>query len=289
MATLIARLPTTPGSIRDHALRGLDRLPAPSPVVGRLLSRLAFKNVEMKELKGLIEKDVLLCGHVLRTVNSAAFARSSTITSLQQAMSLLGLGRLRRIAVGFAVGNLFPRVETPPSWSKQRFILHSGATALLTEAIVDSARLNNQDGAFVGGMLHDLGKLLIAVTLPQDYETIALRVQVNEQRAFECERETLGFDHAELSAIALLKWGLPEPVCQAVYYHHDPQSAAAPKLAMVIARADCFVNHLGITVLPPSAHDSEPPSLEIQGCEFDTLAVLQRFEREWLELAKFFE
>ncbi len=243
----------------------------------------------MKELKGLIEKDVLLCGHVLRAVNSAAFARPTAITSLQQAMSLLGLARLRRIALGFAVANLFPKEETPPSWSKQRFILHSGATALLTEAIADGMRLENPEGAFVGGMLHDLGKLLIAVTLPRDYEAVALRVQVNEQRVFECEKETLGFDHAELSAIALLKWGLPESVCQAVYYHHDPQTASAPKLAIVIARADGFVNHLGITVLPPSGHAGDPPSIEIQGCEFDTLAVLQRFEKEWLELAKFFE
>ena len=166
MVTLLARRPTTAALIRDRALHGVDPLPPLSPSVGRLLSRLAFKNVNIKELSGLVEKDALLCGHVLRTVNSAGFARSRTITSVPQAMSLLGLGQLRRIAVGFAVGNIFSSVKTPPSWSRQRFNLHSGATALLTEAIVDSLPGPSQDGAFVGGMLHDLGKLLIAVTLP---------------------------------------------------------------------------------------------------------------------------
>jgi hypothetical protein len=127
------------------------------------------------------------------------------------------------------------------------------------------------------------------VTLAADYETIAAMVTVSERPTFECEREMLGLDHAELSALALSKWGLPELVCQAVYHHHDPESPNAPGLAIVIERADRFVNHLGITVLPPTVHTSEPPTIEIPGATFDTSAVLRRFETEWIELAKFFE
>jgi HD-like signal output (HDOD) protein len=289
MITLLAPGTPKPGSNRDRALRGLDRLPPLSPVVGRLLAKLAFKSVDFRELTALVGKDALLCGHILKTVNSAGFARSRTITSVQQAMSLLGIGQLRRIAVGFAVGNIFSKVRTPASWSRQRFNLHSGATALLTEGMVEKLSLDTKDGAFVAGMLHDLGKLLIAVTLSDSYETIAAMVCVSERSALDCEIDVLGIGHAELSALALSKWGLPELVCQAVYHHHTPEALHAPRLAAVIERADRFVNHLGITVLPPSAHESEPPSIEIPGLEFDTAAVLQRFETEWLELASFFE
>jgi putative nucleotidyltransferase with HDIG domain len=256
--------------------------------VGRLLSRLAFNDVGFKELTALVVKDAILCAQILKTINSAAFARSRTISSIQQAMTLLGISQLRRIAVGFAVGNLFSKAKTPRSWSRERFNLHSGATALLTEAIVEEIAPEDKDGAFVGGMLHDLGKLLIAVTLPEDYETIAATVLATGAPPFECERETLGIDHAELSALALRKWGLHELVWLAVHRHHDPRAMDAPWLAVVIERADRFVNHLGITVLPPTVQDGEPPSIEIPSCEFDTSAVLQRFETEWIELANFF-
>lgn len=275
-------------AIRNRALQGLDRLPPLSPTVGRLLSRLAFNDVGFKELNMLVAKDAILCAHILKTVNSAAFARSRTITSIQQAMTLLGLGQLRRIAVGFAVGNLFAKAKTPRGWSRERFNLHSGATALLTEGIVDVIAPEDRDSAFVGGMLHDLGKLLIAVTLPEDYETITAAVLATGAPTFECERETLGIDHAELSALALRKWGLPELVWLSVHRHHDPRALDAPWLSVVIERADRFVNHLGITVLPPIPHEGEPPSLELPGCEYDTFAVLQRFEKEWTELANFF-
>jgi len=286
MITLPARPPT---AFRDQALQALDRLPPLSPTVGRLLARLAFRNVDFKELSALAVKDALLCGYILHTVNSAAFAQSRTITSIQHAVSLLGVGNLRQVALSFAVNNIFSKVKTPPSWSRQRFNLHSGATALLTEAIADSLPLENKDGAFVGGMLHDLGKLLIAVTLPDEYETIAAMVVVRERSVFECEWETLGTDHAELSALALAKWGLPELVCKAVYHHHDPEASNAPMLALIIAKADQFVNHLGITVLPPIVHEGNQPSIEIPGSEFDTRAVLERFESEWLEFTKFFQ
>ncbi len=275
-------------SVRARALQGLDRLPPLSPAVGRLLASLAFGSVDYKELTALASKDALLCGHILNTINSAGLLQSQTIRSVRQALLLLGIGRLRQIALSLVVGNLFSKVKTAPSWSRERFNLHSGATALLTQAIVDRLSLDNIDGAFVGGMLHDFGKLLIAVALPQEYETIAAMVLVREQPAYECEMEVLGTNHAELSSLALQEWGLPDTICAAVHYHHHPEAADAPQLSVILQKADRFVNHLGITVLPPAAHKGEPPSIEIPGFDFDTGAVLQRFQNEYLDLAKFF-
>jgi HD-like signal output (HDOD) protein len=245
--------------------------------------------MSFRELTALVTKDAILCTRILNTVNSAAYGRSRTITSIQQAVTLMGIGQLRRIAVGFVVGNLLPAAKTPRTWSRQRFNMHAGATALLTEAIVDKIAPDEKGGAFVGGMLHDLGKLLIAVTLPQEYDMIAAAALATQAPVFECEMETLGIDHTELSALALLKWGLPEFVWMSVRRHHEWHLPDAPRLATVIAKADGFVNHLAITVLPPAVHEGEPPSIEIPGYDFDTAEVLQRFETEWIPLARFFE
>lgn len=280
----------TVAAARDLALRSLDRLPPLSPSAAWLLSKLAFRSVDFRELSKFVEKDSLLCAHILRTVNSAGFARRSTITSIRQAMSLLGIHSLRKISIGLTVSNLFSKTKAAPTWSRARFNLHAGATALLTEAIVDELPVQDKEGAFVAGMLHDLGALLIAVGLPEDFETISAFSAVACRPTFECEREILGFDHAELSGIALAKWSIPDVICRSVYHHHSPDAAEAPWLATVINRADAFVNHLGVTILPARAPvDREAPSLEIPGFEYDQPAVLKRFEVEWKELASFFQ
>lgn len=96
-------------------------------------------------------------------------------------------------------------------------------------------------------------------------------------------------DHAELSALALAKWALPEVVCKAARYHHNPESPDAPLLAMIVNRADGYVNHLGITIVAPVPSESDPPSIEIPGYTYDTSEALARFERDSKELSQFFQ
>jgi HD-like signal output (HDOD) protein len=287
--SLTSALPDSAASARSKAIECLDLLPPLSPVVGRLLSQLASGNLTYKMLSDFVEKDVLLCAHILRTVNSAAFARPRTINSVAQAISLLGVNKLRRIVVGFGVTNLFAKTKTAPSWSRIRFNFHSGATGILTEAMVDALPVVDKDGAFVAGLMHDLGRLMLAVALPEEYETITAMVAISGGDYVECEREALGFDHAELSGLALTKWKLPELICRAATYHHSPQHPNAPWLSTVVHRADRFVDYLGICINQPSSTAQvEPPSLDVPGFEFDQAAVLERFEKEWKELSEFF-
>ena len=294
MATISVTEPT----LRDRALKSLDRLPPLSNSVGSLLAKLAFRNVEFEDLADMVTKDTLLCGHILKTVNSAGFARARTITSLQQAMTLLGLSRLRRIAVSFSVTNLFSKTRTPPSWSRTRFNLHSAATAILAELIADAVPGPNRQGAFVGGLLHDIGKLLIAVSAPQQFEMTMGLASASGRSLVDCEREVLGTDHAELSGLALTRWCLPEPVCRAVFHHHAPdlceQLQAHPAsdylwLALVLQRADHFINYLGISVTEQASREPGLPSLEIPGYSYSASEVLERFQKEWKELSPFFK
>ena len=290
-------LTATP-TLREQGLKSLDRLPPLSPTIGKLLSKLAFKQVEFGELTGIVSRDTLLCGHILRTVNSAGFARARTITSVGQAMTLLGLSRLRRIALSFSVTNLFSRTRMPSIWSRTRFNLHTAATALLAELIADRAPGPNCEGAFLAGLLHDLGKLLIAVSAPQPYEMTLNLASASGRPLVECEREILDTDHAELSGLALTKWSLPEPVCRAAFHHHaidlyddlaEHPASDYLYLALVIQRADHFVNYLGISVADQISCAPGLPSLEIPGYSFDAPEVLDRFQREWKELSAFFQ
>jgi len=135
-------------------------------------------------------------------------------------MTLLGLGRLRRIALSHSVTNLFSRTRMPPIWSARASTSTRRRLPLLAELIADQAPGPNCEGAFLAGLLHDLGKLLIAVSAPQQYEMTLTLASASGRPLFECEREILGTDHAELSGLSLTKWSLPEPVCRAAFHHH---------------------------------------------------------------------
>ncbi len=193
---------------------------------------------------------------------------------------------------------LFSKVKPAPSWSRVRFNLHSGATAILTDSIARRLPIDEKEGAFVAGMMHDIGRLLIAVGLPQDYEAIVALSSASGAPAVDCERQMLGTDHAELSGLALARWNIPEQITRAVHFHHAPDAPAASTLAVVLNRADRFVNHLGIMIdSPPKATVGattgdgampEAPSPEIPGFDYDQREVLQEFEADWKELAQFF-
>ena len=81
----------------------------------------------------------------------------------------------------------------------------------MLELLADEAPLEYPEGAFLSGLFHDVGTLLIAVAMPQQYECTLAVAAVNGQPAVECERMVLGTDHAELSALALERWGLANP------------------------------------------------------------------------------
>lgn len=147
-----------------------------------------------------------------------------------------------------------------------RFNLHSVATAMMADLIVERVPVEYAEGAFIGGLFHDIGKLLIAIALVDQYENIERLIKAlppdDIRTPEDCEVEFLGVNHSELSAAALENWKLPNSIRLAVLYHHQPKSAPQEllganqfHLADIIHAADATVKELDITIgLPRSGH-----------------------------------
>jgi HD-like signal output (HDOD) protein len=269
----------------------LDELPPFSPILNRLLARLTKEDVLFAEISDLIEKDTALAGNVLRVVNSALYGLAGTVNSVRHALSILGLEKARNIVLAMSVVRLWRHEPAVPSWSRARFNLHSAATAVLADLLVQHLPAEYPEGAFTAGLFHDLGKFLIASALPLEFE--ALRMVVGEARGnFERrERELVGITHADLAAAALTHWNLPPLIARAVRFHHSPEQSEAGRLSLsrVVQGADETVNRLEITMLPSKPGDGSPPQevLEELGLTGRAARVIEEFDTE-LELIKTF-
>ena len=318
MATPTAILPETgapasnvlPASniLREKALRALGSLPPFSPVLNRLLASLASEDVSFTKLADLMEKDTVVSGNVLHLVNSAMFARRGTVNSVRHALSLLGVNKLRNAVLGMSISRMWNATRTPPHWSMANFNMHSVATAQLADMLAQKIPVVYPEGAFVAGLLHDVGLLLIAVGLPVESAKTFEASQNQGCSLADAERELLGFTHADLSADALATWNLPRPIQEAVRDHHletpgghlpgnresRREAPGAPgtelPLATLIRSADRYVDSAGISieaaavspVADPSALASIGMSPELER------SVIAEFEIEFAAMKPFF-
>ena len=268
-----------PIALRGRALSAIERLPRMSVGSARLLAALAMRDVEVKELVRIVQVDPLLAAHVLQIANSGAFGRRQRIESIPHAVAFLGPSTLRRYVLRWMIFGMFKRLALPKSWSTARFTMHSGATALLTDVVADRLPLKNGDAAYPAGLLHDIGKFVIAIEAPDALDLIAKMRETGDRSVTECEREALGIDHAEISSIAAEKWRLSEEVCRAIQFHHEPErdsNGSGPSLSLVLARADAYVNGQGLTFLS-SPRDANP-ILHLPGHEHAVNEALKSFE-----------
>jgi len=277
---------------RAQALKCLDRLPPFSPILNRLLATLAHEDVSFAELAGLIEKDTVLAGNVLRLVNSALYGLRGTVNSVRHAVAILGLVKLRNVLLGMSISQLWRSVKTPPGWSTAAFNLHSIAVALLSDLLVEVVPAPYPEGAFAGGLLHDIGKLLLAIALPRDYGLVLRMLEAGECDWLECERRVNGTDHAELSGAVLERWNLPAPIQTAVRFHHAPELACQGQLdlAHVVHAANLLAADLGHSMLPPGVEPFHCASLAVEtlGVAETLPRLIERFRSEFEVIRAFF-
>jgi HD-like signal output (HDOD) protein len=275
----------------EKALKGLDALPPFSPILNRLLATLADEDVAFAKVAALIEKDTVLAGNVLRLVNSPLYGCRGTINSVGHAIAIMGITKLRNTALGFSVARMWRNVRCSGGWSMANFNLHSIATAILSDMLAQRAPVHYAEGAFVCGLFHDLGKLLMAVSLPTEYGAVVLCECHHGGELEQHEREIVGVSHADLSAMALERWNLPRPIQIGAAFHHEPQASPPDafgdcrySLADVVSVADQVVNARGTSVVkceeePEAA--PHPGMLAGVGLEGKFELIMADFEEEY--------
>jgi HD-like signal output (HDOD) protein len=272
-----------------RALQIVNELPPLSPLARHLLSTITSpsENTSLSEVASWIEKDPLTTGKVLALANTAWYSRGTSILSVRHAVARLGLNPLRNLILSMSMTGLSGRLPTPARWSSSRFNKHSLATAVLSEIIANAMAPKCMELAFLSGLFHDLGRLIIVVLLHDNDEALLRLTQKEHLQLEQVETELIGFSHSDLSSVIVKSWNLPVAVETAVRYHENPaedptRSETNPyPLSALVHTADCFVDCRGLSVSgDPVRQDSALHIFEDLGLGADDSPMTVQFREE---------
>jgi HD-like signal output (HDOD) protein/CheY-like chemotaxis protein len=204
----------------------ITSLPAQPSLYRRLMAELQSPEPSPEAAGRIVAQDVGMAAKVLQLVNSSFFGPAQDVSSPTQAVRLLGLDTI--VTMASALFSPLDRAEA--AWLPLDALWdHSRAVGVLARRIAtaESAARTFTEQAAVTGLLHDAGKLALAVNLPKEYAAAQALASSAGIGLAEAERETLGATHAEVGAYLLGLWGLPEPIVTAIAFHHHPARSPA--------------------------------------------------------------
>jgi len=225
-------------------LEGVDDIPTLPPVLLQVWEITARKDASAADLARAMEADPGLTGAILRLANSAYFGFPHKIASVKQAIVVLGFETVRSLATGASVFRAFGNGDRP-GVDATSFFRHSLVTAMGTRLLIERRWPQIASAAFCAGVLHDLGKLVIAEFLP--WAEAEIRAKTESGAVLEeAEEATLGMSHAEIGAWFAGRWNFPAELAAAVRWHHEPGGAQEhERFAAAVHLADLLAHRAG--------------------------------------------
>lgn len=262
-----------------NTLTSLDTLPAMPAIAQKLLTLPLDTDEGENTMLKLIEHDPQLSAKIIGLANAPLFGSSHNTTSVRDAAMLLGMTRVKSVAIGISAMSALTKMPTG-RLSVQDLWLHSLTVALSMRTIAQCMPAQSRPGddqIFLAGLLHDIGYLALAYldTKLSDKLHELLAEEQPELSMLEIEQQLLGITHSELSAQLAHNWGLPGEIIAALRYHHEPapdEIAQGNSLIGIINIAEKLHPSFGISeLLEPEVSDMEWLALGIDPCNSEEI------------------
>jgi len=244
-ALVVPSKESTPGELAERywALRELPAFPS---IATKLLQLASDPNVDVNKLAGLLRSDASFSAEMLRRANSALYGLSSEVSSLRQAVMLLGLDQIKSLALALCIGSyLRSALNLAPL---RRCWRHSLTTAILAEK---SATPAQADIAYTAGILHDIGLFGLMVNYPNEYASMLVVAQENQFDLLATERALFDLDHCEAGAWLARQWKFPRGIEDVTLRHHIRPENDDLSMPAHIYRASAVASALGFAISGP--------------------------------------
>ncbi|UCF91548.1 MAG: HDOD domain-containing protein [Desulfobacterales bacterium] len=232
-------------SLRSRILRNLIQLPPMPNIILKAQEIVADPSSSLKDLANVIEADPGLVARVMTLANSAYFGVSTMVSSIQHASVLLGQKTLGQIITLSASATLLSQRLEGYGMKPEDLWLHSLAASFGAKYIAAKRRPNLVDDAFMAGLLHDTGKILLDPYISENQKVFEALLGDGGRTFLQAEKEVLGFDHAEIMYRASRFWRFPEGLGTAIRYHHAPSLSDENALAYIVHLADILAEWAG--------------------------------------------
>jgi len=234
----------------------VDDFPPLPALATKIIDGCINEQANNKQLAALIKHDLALTSKILFLINSGFYSLDEDIDDLSHAISLLGRKTIRNLVLSICIYNTFTPEGKKHEKQLAAFWQHSLACAATAETIARTIGYPQAEEAFIGGLLHDIGKLIVFIKFPEEFDLFLDQLQQQNEAGgsdtppLELEDTILGISHHQLGKWTAERWNFPENIINAVWLHHQPLTSLAKKanrLPAIIRFADAFCNihHLG--------------------------------------------
>ena len=224
-------------------LNKIKDIPTLPTIVFELNQLLEDPETSIVKVSETIEKDQAVTLKILKLVNSAFYGFKSGVSDIRHAVVMLGFNAVRNAIVSVSIINALPKGLLFQDFEMGAFWKHSLAVAVTSKNIAQKAGVGSPDNCFVGGLLHDVGKVIMA----QYFQDMFIKVWTYMQKEclsfHEAEQHELAVDHAMIGGHLARRWSLPEGLIEAIRWHQDFQPEIPnAKFVMIIYLANILVN-----------------------------------------------
>jgi HD-like signal output (HDOD) protein len=246
-----------------------------------LRQKLAEPEASIRDVVHIVEQDVAISAKILQLVNSAFFGLPREVSSVRTAVGFLGIDTLQNLVLSAGVFTIFDQLARLPGFSCEELQAHSQLIAKIAGQIPASAHVRGV--AVVAGLLHDVGKLVLATRAPAHFTRALEGAEAEGRPLYVVETELMGVSHAEVGAYLLGIWGLPSPVVEAVAHHHHPERV--PQDSLDAVGIVYISNILAHQVADRASAGESLAQMEIDPEYLERLGVSEQFP-SWQEMAK---
>lgn len=258
--------------------------------VSRILNEVEKRDVTIDALVGLIGLDQALTALVLQMSNSVSLGYSRTCTTLNEAIMLIGLGRLKTILLTSSATSMMSRSLSGYRQGAGELWHHSLVVAVAAEWLAQAVRYPNPEEAYVSGLLHDIGKLLLDQVVLSNYNEIVDVVQKYKMPLWQVEEKLIGIDHARVGGLIAEHWNFPVVLVDAIRCHHSPSIARVnQQLPAVVNLANHFAGEYQFSqsaLISCEIHKETLNVLKLTDADIEKLRIKMKESGKFPEISK---
>lgn len=226
-------------------LKSIEDLPTLPAIAMEVNTMLQDYDTSIRELTKTIEKDQAIVPRILKLVNSAFFGFKSKISSVDHAIVLLGFNTVRNAVVSIAIIDALSLKGELEDFDITIFWTHSIAVAVTSKYLAEKTRLQSPENSFTGGLLHDIGKVVLACHFQDFFKKVLTSMKDNSLSFYEAEVKEIPITHTQIGKYLANKWRLPDSLVDVIQYHHALNHGADDfDMLMIVHVADIIVNSL---------------------------------------------